>query len=239
MAQGLSTGAGQRRAAGGTPARDAGSREYSRAARGGPLNVEWGGGRGARRKGGGELGQALDVAAGVLSPSGQRGRVGDALSDGFEEGDGGVGAGGGVPGGAVEGGAGPHLPAGFAGGQLGFRVEASGGELQPGKPVGRLDREDAPPGVVDLPATVDERCYRKKRVSVDAPRIRRRAVGIRPVLVRLGERGGEGTDELCRAGIVEADAPSGRAEGVRIAVDAPETVVLAFGEVSETDLAVG
>jgi hypothetical protein len=64
-------------------------------------------------------------------------------------------------------------------------------------------------------------------------------VAVRPLLICLGERGGEGGDELRRAGVVEAHAPDGRAEGVFVGVDAPQAVVLAFGKVAEADLAVG
>lgn len=176
---------------------------------------------------------------GVLAPSGQGCGVGDALGDGPDEGDGGVGAGGGVPEGVVKGLAGPQLPAGVAGGQLGLQVEGPGGELQPGESVGGPDGKHSPAGAVDLPAAVDERYDREERVAALASGVGGGEVGVGALLVRRGERGGEGGDELRRTGVVEADAPGRRAERVLVGVDAPQAVVLAFREVAEADLAVG
>lgn len=60
-----------------------------------------------------------------------------------------------------------------------------------------------------------------------------------PLLVGRRQGRGEGGDEFGGALVVEADAPGGRAEAVLVGVDAPQPVVVAFGQVAEADLAVG
>ncbi|KOV35655.1 hypothetical protein ADK58_02755 [Streptomyces sp. XY152] len=92
---------------------------------------------------------------------------------------------------------------------------------------------------VELPASVDERVDGQERVAVGASGERAGKVVVRALPVRLGQSGSEGGDELGGRGVVEADAPGRWAESVLIGVDAPQSVVVAFGEVTETDLAVG
>lgn len=64
-------------------------------------------------------------------------------------------------------------------------------------------------------------------------------VGVRPLLVRRGEDGGERLDELGGDAVVEADSPRWRPERVLVGVDAPEPVVLAFGQVAQAHAPVG
>lgn len=92
---------------------------------------------------------------------------------------------------------------------------------------------------VEAPASVDERVNGLERVTVGASGKRAGKVAVWALPVRHGEGGGEGGDELRGRAVVEADAPGRWAEGVLVGVDAPQSVVVAFGEAAEAGLAVG
>lgn len=236
----LAAWTGQGWSAGGAPARDVGRRQRGRAAgRGGPLHIERGGGRRSGRNDRGELGHALDVAEGVLAPPGQWSRIGDTLGDGGEQSDRGVGARRRVPDRPVNGVARPQLPAGLACRQFGFRIEVAGDEFQAGQSVRDLDGERTPARAVDLPALFQQGHDGKEGIVVVAPRDWPGEVGGRPLFVCRGEGRGERGNELGGDAIVEADAPGRRPERIAVGGDAPEPVVLAFGEVAQADLAVG
>lgn len=131
------------------------------------------------------------------------------------------------------------MPARVAGVQFDRRVEVAGGVFQCGEPVGCGDGEGPQIRAVEAPASVDERVNGLERVTVGASGKRAGKVAVWALPVRLGEGGGEGSDELRGRAVVEADAPGRWAEGVLVGVDAPQSVVVAFGEVAEADLAVG
>jgi hypothetical protein len=105
-------------------------------------------------------------------------------------------------------------------------------------PVRGLDREDAPARTVDLPALLQQHDREEGIVLVDAGD-RPGKVSIRPLLIRRGQDGGERLDKLGGDAVIEADAPRRRSEGVLIGVDAPESVVLAFGQLAQAHAPVG